>query len=92
MRLYNEIKAEFKYEITVADIFRRPTVKLLAEFLDRAPAETTSSPPIGENAVLAMIRDPEQIDRISANLDHLSEEEVDLLLAELEDKESECHG
>ncbi|MCP4702675.1 MAG: AMP-binding protein, partial [Gammaproteobacteria bacterium] len=83
IQLYNEIKAEFQREVTVADIFRNATVKKLAELLSQAPQKMISPSPAPDDTVSASVLDPEQIDRLSANLDNLSEAEVERLLAEL---------
>jgi amino acid adenylation domain-containing protein len=81
VQLYNEIKTAFQREITIADIFNHTTVQMLAEFLSQAPATAPSAP---TNTVPTSDLNPEQIDRLSANLDNLTEAEVEQLLAKLE--------
>jgi len=81
VELYNEIKAEFQREITMADIFNHTTVQMLAEFLSQASAKITAPP---TNTVPTSALNPEQVDLLSANLDNLTEAEVKQLLAKLE--------
>jgi acyl carrier protein len=81
VKLYNEVKTEFQREITVTDIFNHATVQTLAEFLNRASATVPSAPSTPTNTVPASDLNPEQIDRLSANLDNLTEAEVEQLLA-----------
>jgi len=81
VQLYNEVKTEFQREITMADIFNHATVHKLAEFLSQAPAIAPSAP---TNTVPSSVLNPEQIDRLSTNLDNLTEAEIEQLLAKLE--------
>ncbi|NJO14615.1 MAG: amino acid adenylation domain-containing protein [Thioploca sp.] len=85
VQLYNEVKAEFQREITIADIFSHTTVQLLAKFLSQAPA-TITTPSLSTNTLSIPVLDPEQIDQLSANLNNLTDAEVELLLAKLEQK------
>ncbi|MCW5211360.1 amino acid adenylation domain-containing protein [Desulfobulbus sp. TB] len=83
VKLYNEVKTELRREITITDIFNHATVQMLAEFLNRTSATVPSDPSTSTNTVPASDLNPEQIDRLSANLDNLTEAEVELLLAKL---------
>jgi amino acid adenylation domain-containing protein len=83
VQLYNAVKTEFQREITMTDIFNHATVQTLAEFLNRASATAPSASSVPANTVSASDLTPEQIDRLSANLDNLTEAEVELLLANL---------
>jgi SagB-type dehydrogenase family enzyme len=83
VQLYNEVKTEFQREITMTDIFGHATVQMLAEFLSQASAIAPSAPSAPAKTVPASDLNPEQIDRLSANLDNLTEAEVELLLAKL---------
>jgi len=82
VQLYNEVKTEFKREIAMVDIFKYTTVQTLAEFVSQAPATVSSSPT--EVDLTSTTLNPEQIDQLSANLDNLTEAEVEQLLAKIE--------
>ena len=81
VQLYNEVKAEFQLEIKMTDIFNNTTVKMLAEFLTMASPTKITTPPT--NTIPTDALNPEQIDRFSANLDNLTEAEIELLLTKL---------
>jgi SagB-type dehydrogenase family enzyme len=81
VQLHNAIKAAFQQEITITDIFHHTTVQTLAELISQAPAKAPSS---STNIVPTSDLSLEQVDMLSANLDNLTEAEVKLLLAKLE--------
>lgn len=81
VQLYNEIKAEYQLEITMANIFKHTTVHKLAELISQTPAKITVPP---TNTVPSSALNPEQVDRLSANLDNLTEADIEQLLAKLE--------
>ncbi|OAD22324.1 nonribosomal peptide synthetase [Candidatus Thiomargarita nelsonii] len=83
VQLYNEVKTEFQREIAMADIFNHTTVHKLAEFLNQAPVTAPEQP---TNTVPTTDLNPEQVALLSANLDNITEAEVELLLAKLEQK------
>jgi amino acid adenylation domain-containing protein len=83
VQLYNEIKAEFQREITMADIFSHTTVQLLAKLLNEASVKVTAPAPLTDT-VSTLLLNPEQIEQFAVNLDNLTESEIELLLSKLE--------
>ncbi|MCI5191973.1 MAG: amino acid adenylation domain-containing protein [Candidatus Electrothrix sp. AU1_5] len=81
VQLYNAVKTEFQREITMTDIFTHATVQMLAELLGQASAIVPS--PTVADTVLVSDLNPEQVDRLSANVDNLTEAEIEQLLAKL---------
>jgi amino acid adenylation domain-containing protein len=78
VQLYNEVKTEFQREIAMADIFNHTTVHKLAEFINQAPVTERTT-----NTVPTKDLNPEQLALLSANLDNLTEAEIELLLTKL---------
>ena len=87
VQLYNAIKAEFQREITITDIFNHTTAKELSELINHAPAEISAQAPLS-NTIPTSALNPEQVDMLlSGNIDNLSDAEVELLLAKLEQEQ-----
>ncbi len=83
VQLYNETQTTFQREIKMADIFNHTTVYTLAEFLSNAPVkETVTASP--SSVIPSTELNPEQIDQLAVNLDNLSEDEIEALLAQLD--------
>ncbi len=79
VQLFNVVQGELQRRVTVGDVFANSTVKKLAALLSSLPLMKTE-----ENlAEKSVDLDPEQLDRLAANLDNLSDEEVERLLREL---------
>jgi acyl carrier protein len=80
VQLFNVVQRELQCRVTVGDIFANSTVKKLAALLSRQPMMERGE----DSAEKSVDLDPEQIDRLAANLDNLSDEEVERLLRELD--------
>jgi amino acid adenylation domain-containing protein len=81
VQLYNEIKAQFQTDITVASLFTNASIAKLVKLLKHNLDIVTNSQV--EKTTIASTLDPEQIDQISANLDNLTDAEVEQLLSNL---------
>ncbi len=79
VQIYNAVQAEFRRELTIGDIFDQMCVAALAPLIDAATplAEVDTASDDGEASL-----DAADIDRLSANLENLSDDEVERLLAQ----------
>ncbi len=87
VQLQLEIKTEFHCELSMTDIFNHTTAQKLSKLLNQVlekTAETPTSTPA--ETITSKDLSPEQIDRLSVDINHLSAAEIDLLLTELQQK------
>jgi len=87
VQLQIEIKTEFHCELSMTDIFNHTTAQKLSKLLNQVlekTAETPTSTPA--ETITSKDLSPEQIDRLSVDINHLSAAEIDLLLTELQQK------
>ena len=87
VQLQLEIKTEFHCELSMTDIFKHTTAQKLSKLLKQVLEKTAEAPtPNPSETILSKDLSPEQIDRLSVDINNLSAAEIDLLLAELQQK------
>jgi SagB-type dehydrogenase family enzyme len=84
VQLYNDISTEFQCDISIADVFQHASVQRLAALIDQANTVEPVKPIADNKETTENDMSLEKIDQLSANLDSLSDAEVDALLAQLE--------
>ncbi len=87
VQLQLEIKTEFHCELSMTDIFNHTTAQKLSKLLKQVLEKTAEAPtPTPAETISSKHLSPEQIDRLSVDINNLSAAEIDLLLAELQQK------
>ena len=82
VQLHSAIGQQLHRKVTIADMFRHSSVRALAAVIAQAEVSAAVPSPRSAGAAIAS-DDPEALDRLAANLDQLSADEVEQWLARL---------
>jgi SagB-type dehydrogenase family enzyme len=89
VRLFNAIYEKFQIEITMSDLFRYASVQKLSGIVQKACQESKdldhTIDQLNMNRLSSLSLGPEEIDKLSANLDNLTEVEIKQLLDKFEE-------